>query len=73
LEKHPEKINWKCLSRNPAAMHLLEKNTEKIDWFLLSGNPGAVGECYLEKTHQYLSMFLQKTKRCGFNLLKMNK
>ena len=37
-----DKINWNCLSANPAAIHLLEANQDKIDWIYLSVNPGAL-------------------------------
>jgi hypothetical protein len=36
---NPDKINWKYLSFNPAAIYLLEKNQYKIDWRLISANP----------------------------------
>ena len=37
-----EKIDWKSLSANPNAIHLLEKNPNKINWDLLSRNPNAI-------------------------------
>ena len=37
-----EKLNWDCLSENPAAIHLLEQNPDKIDWDCLSSNPAAI-------------------------------
>ena len=37
-----DKINWKWVSRNPNAIHLLEKNPDKINWCYLSGNPNAI-------------------------------
>jgi len=27
-----EKLNWDCLSENPAAIHLLEQNPDKIEF-----------------------------------------
>ena len=42
MEKNPEEIDWRILSSNPNAIHLLEKNPEKIDWDRLSGNPNAI-------------------------------
>jgi hypothetical protein len=33
------KLEWKWLSKNPNAMHLLEANQDKIDWMMLSSNP----------------------------------
>lgn len=38
---HP-KINWKGLSFNSKAIHLLEANLSKVNWFWLSANPGAI-------------------------------
>jgi hypothetical protein len=40
--KNPDKINWKWLSGNPNAIHLLEQNLNKIHWGLLSENPNAI-------------------------------
>jgi hypothetical protein len=41
LEKYPERISWRGLSRNPypPAFALLEKNPDKINWEELSCNP----------------------------------
>ena len=59
-EKNPEMIDWKELSKNQAAIHLLEseahsaqceKNPEMIDWKELSKNPGAI---------HFLVWFIQK-------------
>ena len=33
------KLDWKYLSENPNAIHLLEQNPNKINWFQLSKNP----------------------------------
>ena len=37
-----DKIDWKVLSRNPNAIHLLEQNMDKINWWYLSKNPNAI-------------------------------
>jgi hypothetical protein len=37
-----DKINWRQLSANPNAIHLLEQNPDKIDWVSLSQNPNAI-------------------------------
>ena len=56
MEANQDKINWKFLSLNPAAIHLLvvaeqqslcasrivEANYEKIYWWNLSSNPAAI-------------------------------
>ena len=34
-----DKLDWKMLSRNPNAIHLLEQNLEKVHWRWLSANP----------------------------------
>ena len=52
LEKNPNKINWKYLSKNPNAMHLLEKNLDKINWGWLSINEGIN-----ELNYKYLIIF----------------
>ena len=41
-EKNLDKIKWKYLCKNPAAIHLLEKNLNKIDWTQIVRNPNAV-------------------------------
>ena len=61
LENNQEKINWKYLSGNPNAIHLLEKNLDKINrwwywwswrswWYWLSKTPYALD---LLKKSQY--------------------
>jgi hypothetical protein len=37
-----DKIDWKYLSANPNAIHLLEANMDKVDWDYLSRNPNAI-------------------------------
>ena len=37
-----DKLDWACLSKNPATVHLLEANQDKINWFHLSSNPAAI-------------------------------
>jgi hypothetical protein len=39
LEQNQEKINWRLLSVNPNAMHLLEQNQDQIDWDYFTANP----------------------------------
>ena len=39
LKENEDKIYWKVLSKNPAAIDILEKNPEKINWEYLSRNP----------------------------------
>jgi hypothetical protein len=44
IEEHLENPNmdWKALSANPCAVHLLERYPEKINWSKLSSNPSAI-------------------------------
>ena len=32
-KKNINKVNWRLLSRNPKAIHLLENNLNKVDWY----------------------------------------
>ena len=36
---NPDKINWRQLSANTAALQLLKDNQNKINWYWLSSNP----------------------------------
>ena len=38
IEKNLNKIDWRLLSENPQALHLLEENQDKISWWGLSKN-----------------------------------
>ena len=38
IQENIDKLNWKYLSKNPNAIHLLEENLDKIDWNELSLN-----------------------------------
>jgi hypothetical protein len=42
FQNNIEKLDWRQLSDNPNAIHLLEENIDKIDWDELSGNPNAI-------------------------------
>jgi hypothetical protein len=42
VHQNIDKIDWKWLSRNPNAIHLLEKHLDKINWQMISRNPNAV-------------------------------
>jgi hypothetical protein len=52
LEKNLDKIDWKILSGNPSAIHLLEKNLDKIDWCILSSNPNI-----FKVNYEYLNQY----------------
>jgi hypothetical protein len=53
LEKHPEKIDWVCLSSNPAAMPLLE-HPEKINWAYLSRHSAIIDKKAYKPTRKLL-------------------
>ena len=36
------RVDWRLLSENPNAIHLLEQNLDKVDWYWLSYNPNAI-------------------------------
>lgn len=48
LEKYPDKIYWKNLSKNSKAIKLIEKYRDIVDWNELSTNPALI---YLLKRH----------------------
>jgi hypothetical protein len=37
-----DKINWRALSCNKNAIHILKKNLDKVDWSRLSKNINAI-------------------------------
>ena len=39
--QHLDKVDWRYLSSNPNAIHLLENNLDKVNWAYLSLNPNA--------------------------------
>jgi len=56
-----DKVDWKWLSSNPNAIHILEKNLDKVNWSWLSDNPNAIHilEKNLDKINwKWLSMNL---------------
>ena len=42
------KIDWRVLSCNPNAIHILEQNLDKINWCHLSENPNIFGRDYIK-------------------------
>jgi len=42
LEQNQEKIDWRCLSKNPSAIEWLKNNPEKVDYIELCSNPSAI-------------------------------
>ena len=37
-----DKLDWRWLSENPAAIEMLKANPNKINWYYLSQNPAAI-------------------------------
>jgi hypothetical protein len=66
LEKFPEKINWRKLSGNPSALHLLEKFPEKINCWEISENPAAIS--YLEENIKKINFFFLSGNSSIFEL-----
>ena len=51
-----EKLEWRVLSMNPNAIHILENNLDKVDWDVLSRNANAIHilENNLDKVYWYM-------------------
>jgi hypothetical protein len=64
------KINWNCLSMNPAAIHLLEKNLDKIGWYFLSKNTAAIH--LLEKNLDKIDWYCLSMNLAAIHLLEKN-
>ena len=64
------KWNWKELSKNPNAIHLLEKNLDKINWYNLSFNPNAIH--LLEKNPDKINWHSLSENPNAIHLLKNN-
>ena len=68
-----DKLDWRELSKNPNAIHLLEKNQDKIDWINLSLNPNAIH--LLEKNMDKINwnnLLLRNSNPNVFHLLANN-
>ena len=64
-----KKIDWKILSKNPNAIHLLMKNEAKIDWRALSENYNAIHLLKINKDK--ISIYsLLKNKNLDITLLE---
>ena len=37
-----DKVDWRGLSYNQNAIHILQQNLDKVDWYWLSRNPNAI-------------------------------
>jgi len=68
---NPEKLDWRCLSMHPNAIHLLEKNPEKIGWYFLSGNPNAID--LLEKNPEKINWRYLSSNPNAIDLLDKNR
>ena len=65
-----DKIDWRMLSENPSAIHLLEANQDKIDWTWLSGNPSAIH--LLETNQDKIHWRWLSTNPAAIDLLEAN-
>ena len=64
------KIDWKLLSQNPDAIHLIEQNLDKIDWSSLSENPNAIH--LLEKNKDKIDWSMLSMNESAIHLLENN-
>ena len=77
-----DKIDWKYLSINPNAIHLLEQNPEKINWDKLSSNINAVDLLeknidkinwgYLSRNPNAISILEQNIDKINWIYLSLN-
>jgi hypothetical protein len=70
------RVDWKCLSFNPNAIHLLEQNPDRIDWEFLSGNPNAIhllSKLDTVKMKQNNKAFAEELVAYVFNPLRLNR
>jgi len=65
------KLNWKELSKNTRAIHILELNLDKIDWFYLSHNPQAIH--ILAQNIDKINWSWLSANHNAINLLALNK
>ena len=65
-----DKIDWRELSINPAAIHILEQNMDKIDWNSLSRNPAAIH--LLEKNVHKIDWLWLSINPAAIHLLRKN-
>jgi hypothetical protein len=65
-----DKLDWKRLSSNPAAIHLLEKNMSKVNWIWLSRNPAAIH--LLEKNLNKVDWWWLSSNPAAIHLLEKN-
>ena len=66
-----EKLNWYCLSQNPAAIYLLEQNKHKINWDCLCQNPAAIH--LLEQYKDKINWYCLSRNPAAIHLLEQNK
>jgi hypothetical protein len=53
-----DKVNWKTLSCNPNAIHILENNLDKVDWYELSQNPNIFVDEYKFACRDYFKQYV---------------
>jgi hypothetical protein len=52
-----DKVDWRNLSWNPNAIHILEKNLDKVNWQTLSHNKNPNTLSLVEKKYSLLTMY----------------
>ena len=65
--------DWRLLSGNPNAIHIIERNLDKVDWTILSGNPNAIWllERNIDKVDW--TMLSRNTNPNAIHIMKMMK
>ena len=70
LERNIKRVNWKLLSCNPNAIHILEKNQDKIEWVYLSSNVNAIELLEKNKDKICFETFVMNENPKIINILK---
>jgi len=68
LDKYPQFIDFRFLSRNPKAIKLLRKYPEKICYIQLAGNPNGI-DLFLENLHKANFEFLGRNP-CAIDIIE---
>ena len=72
LLKNPDKINWKLLSMNNAAVELLKANQDKINWDYLSQNSSTAAVELLKANQEKINWSQLTLNLAAKKLLKKN-
>ena len=71
LEEHLDGADWRALSRNAAAMHILQKNPKKIVWSEYSKNPAAIHDLEKNTIKVYIKDILSNPSVLDIDYKKM--